>query len=100
MMITARKKAAVAVFASATLFAGASAASAQNQQDGLVNVNVGDVTILQDVQVAVAASVVAQLCGIDVGPVAVLGEAIAVDRTGRTRTICRTEEGPVTISQN
>jgi hypothetical protein len=81
---------------------GAPAAGAQTNQDGLVNVNVGDVTILQDVNVAVGANVAATLCDIDVGPLAlaVLGQAVAVDRSGRERTICQSDAGPVTISQN
>ena len=75
------------------------AASAQTtRQDGLVNVNVGDVTILEDVNIALAAQVAANICGVDVGPVAVLGEA--VDRSGRTRTVCEARQGPVTIEQN
>jgi hypothetical protein len=88
-----------------TLFAGASMvgvtagpASAANQnQDGLVNVAVGDITI-QDINVGVAAQVAAQVCGLKVGPVAVLGRA--VDLSGQTQTICRSPQGPVTISQN
>jgi hypothetical protein len=68
------------------------------EQDGVVNVNVGDVTILEDVRVALAAQVVAQICGVSVGPVAVLGRA--VDRSGETRTVCEAPQGPVTIEQN
>jgi len=75
----------------------ASAAPAQIQ-DGLVNVAVGDVTILQDVNIGVAAQVAAQVCGVKVGPVAVLGSA--VDRSGATRTVCQSDQGPVTIRQN
>jgi len=73
-------------------------AQAQVTQDGLVNVNVGDVTILQDVNVGVAAQVAAQICGVKVGPVAVL--ATVVDRSGVSRTVCESDQGPVTISQN
>ena len=71
-------------------------------QDGLVNVVVGDVTIAEDVNVAVAASVVAQVCGVKVGPlgVAVLGRADVVDRTSRSMVVCRAEEGDVVIEQN
>jgi hypothetical protein len=80
-------------------FAGS--ASAQTQ-DGLVNVIVGDVTIAEDVNVAVAANVAATVCDVQVGPLAlgILGQAIAVDRSGRSRTICETEAGDVTITQN
>ena len=70
-------------------------------QGGLVNVSVGNITVLEDANVGVAAQVAATACEL-VGPlaVAVLGQAIAVDRTGRSRTICTTENGPVTISQS
>lgn len=84
-----------------TLLAGGMAAPAYAQpvnQDGLVNVNVGDVTILEDVNIGVAAQVAAQVCGVKVGPVAVLGRA--VDRSGETRTVCESAQGPVTIEQN
>ncbi len=73
-------------------------AQAQATQDGLVNVNVGDVTILEDVRVGLAAQVAAQICGVKVGPVAVLGKA--VDRSGDFRTVCNSDQGPVTITQN
>ena len=78
---------------------GVPLAGAQTQ-DGLVNVNISDNTVT--VPVAVAAQIAANACDIDVGPVglAVLGTAIAVDRSGRERTICTTDQGPVTISQN
>jgi hypothetical protein len=90
---------AASLLAGAALMTAVPAASAQTtRQDGLVNVNVGDVTILEDVNIALAAQVAANICGVNVGPVAVLGEA--VDRSGRTRTVCTTPQGPVTISQN
>ena len=76
---------------------GAPVASAQNQ-DGLINVAIGDVTILQDVNVGIAANVAANICGVQVGPVAVLGQA--VDRSGNTVTVCTTDQGPVTLRQN
>ena len=86
-------------FVAGALSVGAVAtADAQNQQDGLVNVNVGDVAILNDVNIGVAAQVAANLCGLKVGPVAVLGTA--VDRSGATRTVCETDQGPVTLRQN
>jgi hypothetical protein len=89
----------VGVCASAMLVIGlAGPAFAQTQQDGLVNVNVGDVTILQDVRVGVGAVVAATVCGVKVGPVAILGRA--VDVSGTTETVCTTDAGPVTISQN
>ena len=73
------------------------AASATQIQDGLVNVAVGDVTITDAVDIGVAAQVAANICGVKVGPVVVLG--VAVDRSGDSRTVCTTDQGPVTINQ-
>ncbi|MGY1712389.1 hypothetical protein ACI8AC_23050 [Geodermatophilus sp. SYSU D00758] len=97
MNSTWTRRALVPVFAGAAVLAAATPAAAQ-QQDGLVNVVVGDVTILEDVRVALAAQVAAQICGTNVGPVAVLGRA--VDRGGDTETVCESDQGPVTIEQN
>jgi hypothetical protein len=66
-------------------------------QNGLVNVNVGDVSVLDNARVGVAAQVAANVCGVKVGPVAVLGAA--VDRSGDMATVCTTPTGPVTITQ-
>jgi hypothetical protein len=95
-----RTAAATGLMSLALLGATAVPAAAQQNvdQDGLVNVNVGDVTILEDVNIGVAAQVAANICGVRVGPVAVLGQA--VDRSGDTRTVCETDQGDVTISQN
>ena len=60
-------------------------------QDGLVNVAIGDVTILEDVNVGVAAQVAANVCGVKVGPVAVLGRA--VDRSGADADRLHHEQG-------
>jgi hypothetical protein len=99
MVSTWARKVVVPVFAGAAIVAAATPAAAQpNQQDGLVNVNIGDVTILEDVNIGVAAQVAANLCGLKVGPVAVLGSA--VDRSGDTETVCTTNQGPVTLEQN
>ncbi len=67
-------------------------------QDGLVNVAIGEVTILRDVKVDVAAPVAANLCGIRIDAVAGLGRA--VDRSGRTETVCATKQGLLTLRQN
>ena len=90
----------VSVFAAGIGVAGATAPSsaAMQNQDGLVNVAVGDVTITDAVDIGVAAQVAAQICGVKVGPVAVLG--VAVDRSGDTRTVCETDQGDVTLTQN
>jgi hypothetical protein len=73
-------------------------AAAQQQQDGLVNVAVGDITV-QDVNVGVAATIVATVCGIKVGPVAVL--AVQVDQSGEPAEIaCPAQGGDAVITQN
>lgn len=94
------KKTIVTLFAGAALM-GATAAPAsavKNQnQDGLVNVAIGDIT-LQDINIGVAAQIAAQVCGVKVGPVAVLGAA--VDRSGAMRTVCQSDQGDVTLTQN
>jgi hypothetical protein len=100
-MFTNARKVVATTLVSGTLVLGlAPAATAQVVQDGLVNVNISDNTVT--VPVAVAANLAVQACGIDVGPVAigVLARATAVDRNSRTQTICRTDQGPVTITQN
>ncbi|MDQ3768773.1 MAG: hypothetical protein M3370_04745 [Actinomycetota bacterium] len=79
------------------LLAGSALPAAAQEQDGLVNVMIGDVTI-EDVAVGVAAQIAANVCGVKVGPVAVLGAA--VDRSGDTETVCETDQGDVTLTQN
>ncbi|MFF2316562.1 hypothetical protein ACFVTE_09855 [Arthrobacter sp. NPDC058097] len=74
------------------------AVAANQAQDGLVNVAIGDVSVLNNANIGVAANVVAQVCGLKVGPVAVL--ARQVDRSGDAVTVCRAPSGPVVISQN
>ena len=88
---------AASLLAGALMLIAAPVATAQNQ-NGLVNVMVGDVSILEDANIGVAAQVAAQICGVNVGPVAVLGTA--VDRSGDTRTVCEAALGDVTITQD
>jgi hypothetical protein len=100
MNSTARRTIA-SVFAAGIAVAGATApanAAEQTQGDGLIQVQIGDITITDAVDIGVAAQVAAQICGVKVGPVAVLG--VAVDRSGRDRTVCTTDQGPVTLTQN
>jgi hypothetical protein len=78
--------------------AGPAVAAPPTQQDGLVNVAIGDVTVLQDVNIGVAAQVVANICGVQVKNVAVL--ARIVDRSGVTDTVCTTDQGDIDITQN
>jgi hypothetical protein len=92
------KKLLATLFATALLAVGVVSPASAQDQDGLVNVAIGDVSILNDANIGVAAQVAANVCGVKVGPVAVLGTA--VDTSGTTRTVCTTDQGPVTISQN
>lgn len=96
------RKLVATLFASALLSAGlATSASAQTQQDGLVNVNIGDITVIEDVNVAVAAVIAANICGVQVGPVVLLAQE--VDATSEQETVCeagRGRLGPITIEQN
>jgi hypothetical protein len=97
-MFASTKKHAAALFSAALLLTavGVPSASAQ-QQDGLINVMIGDITI-EDVNVGVAANIAAQVCGINVGGVAVL--AVRVDQTGVQRTVCTVGDQTVRLTQN
>jgi hypothetical protein len=54
---------------------------------------------LQDVNIGVAASVVALICNVSVGPVAVLGNA--VDLSGAPTEVCTVDRNvPIIIAQN
>jgi hypothetical protein len=96
--MVAVKRAFATLTATALLVVGAAGpASAQTQQNGLVNVAVGDITV-QDVNVGVAANIVAAVCGVAVGPVVVL--ATQVDRTGITQSAnCPATGGRFTFTQ-
>jgi hypothetical protein len=79
-------------------FAGPAAAQVQ-VADGLVNVQVRNITILQDVDIGVAASVVALICNVNVSNVTVLGTA--VDRSGTPIEVCTVDRNvPIIIAQN
>ena len=88
-----------ALSTSALLFAGfAGAASAQVEQDGLVNVNIGDITLTDTVDAAVLA--VANVCpNVNVGAVAILADRVDAGNV-RQVTLCRAEGGRVTITNN
>ena len=102
------------LFASVLLAAGlagtASADHSTNHQDGLINVAIYDITVVEgdvilvlnrvisDIDIGVAAQVAANVCGVKVGPLAVLGQA--VDRSGTTRTACETGTQLVEFQQN
>ena len=86
------------VLASLLVAAVAPAAMAQNnsRQVGLVNVSAGDVDLLNGVNLAVAANVIATVCGVTI-PVAVLAAQIVADGS---ETFCETATGPITIEQS
>ncbi len=97
-----KKTAAGAVMGGALLFTGGmglASAAPLNLQDGLVNLAVGDVAILNDVNVGVAAEVAAAICGVNVSDVNVL--ATQLDADGGQKTVCNVANGsPITLSQN
>src|SRR5581483_5437733 len=80
----------------------ANAAPPVNLQDGLVNVDVGNVTVAKDVNATVAAQVVAALCGTNVGGVDVNALANQVDQNGNAQTIanCTLPGGHVSVTQH
>jgi hypothetical protein len=96
-MLSVKKLAAAAAITAAGIGVTAGPAAAQARQDGLVNVAVGDVTILEDVNIAAAVDAAVQACGIDVADVdavaAVLGTAGLVDQSSRSLVVCRQEDG-------
>ena len=71
----------------------------QQVQDGLVNVAIGDVELLNNVNIGIAAEVAAQVCGLKVSNVAILAEQVDATRGGNV-TVCQSSQGPVVISQN
>jgi hypothetical protein len=66
-----------------------------SRQEGLVNVSAGDIDLLNNVNLAVAANVVATVCGVDV-VVALLAEQLLADGS---ETICTINNRPITIEQ-
>lgn len=98
-----KKAVAGAVFGGSLMFTGglglASAAPVQ-VQDGLVNLALGDLTVLEDVNVGVAAQVTALVCdAVDVGNVTALATAVDEDSDDQ-EVLCQSDAGPVTVTQN
>jgi hypothetical protein len=92
-------KAVVALAASVAIIGmGAAPASALVPNDGLVYVDVGDVTIAVNVTIAEGARIAAERCGVQVAPVVALAQE--ADRTGEDRTVCQTPQGAVTLTDN
>jgi hypothetical protein len=94
------RKTMIPMAAGAALVLGAAGPASASTQigDGLVNVQVGDITIEDAVDVQVAAQVAANICGVDVGPIAVLGNA--VDADGADRVVCTTDQGQRVLLTN
>jgi hypothetical protein len=101
-VITRTKRMGASLLAASLLATGVlapTAAAARQTQDGLVNVAIGDITI-QDIQVAVAAQVVATACDL-VDASAAVGIIAAVDSGDvKSTTFCRTDAGQVKVTQN
>jgi hypothetical protein len=87
------------VFATALMAVGVAgpATAANQEQTGLVNVQIGDIMI-RDVNVAVAANIVATVCAIAEVDALVLAQQ--VDASGTKELVCRTDGGPVRIRQD
>ena len=94
------RKTMIPVAAGAALVLGAAAPASASTQigDGLINVQVGDITVEDAVDVQVAAQVAANICGLDVGPIAVLGTA--VDADGADRVVCTNDQGQRVLLAN
>jgi hypothetical protein len=92
-----RRKLLPLILASMLVMAFAPVALAQNnsRQLGLVNVSTGDVELLNGVNLAVAANVIATVCDVTI-PVAVLATQIAVEGGD---TFCEGSAAPITIEQ-
>ncbi len=88
-MLKIRRSVGAAVFAIA-LALGTAGAPAFAQQTGLVNVSVGDVTILEDVRIGVALAVAANLCGVQVN-------VLAQQFRQTQRAQCRSDQGLVVV---
>jgi hypothetical protein len=93
-----------AVLGGSLLFTGgmaiASAAPPQ-VQDGLVNVAVGDVTVLRNVQVEAVAQVLATVCpNLNVSDVNVLADQVDADRGTQQVADCTAFNEPVSLQQN
>jgi len=74
-----------------------SATAANNSsQTGLVNLSLGDVNLLNNANLAVAANIAATVCGVNV-PVALLAQQVIA---GGQSTICDTAAGPLTVTQS
>ena len=92
-----KRIAAVLATCALSIGVGADVAAAQPpEQNGLVNVTIGDVTILENVGVGVAANVVANVCGVQVNA-AVIAEQVVQNNEPLVRT-CEAVAGDPTVT--
>jgi hypothetical protein len=68
----------------------------ESRQVGLVNVSTGNVELLNNVNLAVAANVIANVCDVTI-PIAVLATQVVVDGS---ETFCTGTTAPITIEQS
>jgi hypothetical protein len=66
-----------------------------SRQLGLVNVSTGDIELLNNVNLAVAANVIANVCGVTVGVAALATQVIGTDGA----TFCEGITAPITVEQ-
>ena len=94
-----RKKALAVITASTLALGMAGAPIASAQQNGLVNVDVGNINIARNVGVGVAANVIAQVCGIQVNA-AVLADQVVRNGAPFVGPLCTTgnQTAPVTVT--
>ena len=86
------------LFASGLLAVGL-AAPASAQQNGLVNVEIGDVTILENVGIGVAANIAAQICGVQVNAAVIARQVVRNDAPLGVCTVRQgNAEAPVEIT--
>ena len=98
MLSRVKKTAATLCVTAMATVAVAAPAGAQQNQDGLVNIAIGDITI-EDVNVGIAALVAATVCDVQVGPIVILAQRIDASRTTEG-FVCETNAGDVVLSQN
>ena len=64
-------------------------------QTGLVNVNIGDVTVLRNVAVGVAVAAIVNACGNHVNAAAILA---AIQQNGQFTSTCTATGQPITVT--
>ena len=90
---------AAALMLSAPMVAAPSGALAQQDADGVVVVQIGDVTLTDTIDAA--AALIVQACGIQaLNQVNVLNVLNRIDQQGGQRTFCKAETGKVKAGNN